>query len=266
VDGRQVDSEQQPAPPLAWIGTEPESRPPSRQAGRRLWIVAGLAAVLILGATAAWDFVRESDWPSGCDVSGHPDWCAEPSDAITDPALVALAHDYCPALSSSARADLVPQPLSVLGLADERTFARTSGDSRTGAEDAVLGGTGAVAWVTRWQDGLLEVRCSGSSATTPSLRLQADQFASTATADMDAGMRLDFADVARDLTTSMYAEPPTYISYGFLSCDTGGIDPGAPAIGSTFTCAVEVFRLQGQGTYRASYRVIDQPPYFVRQS
>jgi hypothetical protein len=64
----------------------------------------------------------------------------------------------------------------------------------------------------------------------------------------------------------MYAEPPTYISYGFLSCDTGGIDPGAPAPGSTFTCAVEVFRLQGQGTYRASYRVIDEPPYFVRQS
>ena len=261
MDGRQVDSEEQPGPSYTWIGTEPE--PHSRMSGRRLWVVAGLAAALMVAATAAWDAVRESDWPSGCDVSGHPDWCTEPSDAMRDPALIALARDYCPALASSAQADVVPQPLSVLGLADERTFAMTSGDSRTGAEDAVLGDRSAVTWITRRQDGLLEVRCSGSSATTPSLRLRADQFDSTvAAADADEGMRLDFADVARELTAGMYAEPPTYISYGFLGCDTSGIDLGAPEAGETFSCAVEVFRLQGQGTYRASYRITDRPPYF----
>lgn len=257
MDGRPRDSEQEPESSYAWIGTEPE--PGRRRRGGRLWLVAALVVVLVVAAATAWDLLKTSDWPSGCRVGGNPQWCSDPSDAITDPTVVALAHTYCPALSRLAREDVVPQPLSELRLADEETFAKTSGSSESGSEDALLGRPGAVAWITRWQDGLVEVRCPGSSRTTPSLRLRADQFASTAASvDAGTGRRVNFTDVATELATTARGG----MSYGFLTCDTGGVDLDAPEVGDTFSCSVQVFGFQGQGAYRAAYRITDAPPYF----
>ena len=255
MDGRPSRSEHEAS--YAWIGTEPE--PDRRRAGRRRWLVAVTVVVLVVGAAAAWDVATDSDWPSGCRVSGNPDWCSEPSDEMTDPTLAALAHTYCPRLAQLAPGDVVPQPLSELRLADEGTFARTTGSTESGSEDALLGRPGAVAWVTRWQDGRIELRCPGSSTTTPSLRLGADQFSSTVASMEEAeGPRINFADVATELASTARAD----MSYGFLTCDTGGVDLAAPEAGDTFSCAVEVFGFQGQGAYRAAYRVTGDAPFF----
>jgi hypothetical protein len=262
VDGPPGSSKGHPDPAsYAWIDTEHQSG--RRRYDLRLWFAAGLVAVLIAAGAAVWEVAKESYWPSGCNVSGHPDWCSDPSDAITDPTVVALAHAYCPALSELARADVVPQPFSELRLADDDTFAKTSGGPESGSEDVLLGAPGAVAWVTRWQDGLVEVRCPGSSLTTPSLRLRADQFASTvASVNSAADRRVNFADVATQLVTTPAAQPRGDVSYGFLTCDTGDVDLDAPEVGETFSCAVQVFGFQGQGAYRASYRITDEDPYF----
>jgi len=262
MDGREV-GEDRPAPSYDWIGTEPDEEPRRRVVGRRLRAAAALVVVLAVAA-AAWNVTRDTDWPSGCHVGGRPDWCSAPSDAITDPALVAFAHAYCPSLTQSPVDKLAPRPLSELGLADEDTFARTTGTSATGSEDALLGASSASAgaWITRWQSGLVEVRCPGSSSTTPSLRLQADQFASTVAADTAGEPRLDIADVAADLKLTMSGDFTSDVSYGYLGCDTAGIELSAPKVGETFSCAVEVYGLQWQGDYRASYRVTDEHPYF----
>lgn len=251
-----------PAPALAWIGSEPD--PGRRAPGRRRWLVAVLAPVLLVAAALAWQVSREPDWPSGCPVSGHADWCSSPSEAITDPGLVALARSYCPALSRADEAEVIPQPLSELGLADERTYAKTTGDHGSGSEDALLGTPDAVAWITRWQDGHVQVRCAGSSGSTPSLDLRADQVRSTVAAGDTAaeGPRVAFTDVARDMVEGFSADPPSDTSYGFLTCDTGAIDLELPEVGETFTCVVEVFGLQGEGRYRESYRIADDRPYF----
>ena len=249
------------APPLTWIGSEHE--PDRRLPVRKLWLIGVLASVLLGAAAFAWEVSQEPDWPSGCPVSGHSDWCTDPSEAITDPAMVALARSYCPALSRADEDDVVPQPLSELGLADERTYAKTTGDRESGSEDALLGTPGAVAWVTRSQDGLVQVRCAGSSGTTPSLDLPADQFRSTVAAgDAAEGPRVAFTDVARDMAESLSADPPSDISYGFLTCDTDAVDLEQPQVGETFSCVLEVFGLQGEGRYRESYRIAAERPYF----
>jgi hypothetical protein len=261
VEGRHGEPEDQPAAhQYAWLGSEPG--PQSRSRTRRPWLVAGLVA-LVLAASAAWTLTRRSDWPTGCRVGGHPEWCAEPSGAMTDPAMTGLVRDYCPGLAGIPHEDVVPQPLSELDLADDQTFARISGSTDQGSEDALLGRPGNLAWVTRWRDGLVEVRCPGSSATTPSLRLEAGQFRSTvAAADLTDGRQVDFAEVASQSVAEVSADRPSDVSYGFFSCDTGGIDLDAPVVGDTFSCALEVFRVQGQGGYRTSYRIIHDRPYF----
>lgn len=263
MDDPRDSSRESPAPALAWIDTGHDPQRQRRLPARAVWLIGALAAVVLLAAVVAWEFSRESDWPSGCPVSGHADWCSDPSEAITDPALVDLARSYCPALSRADEGDVVPQPLSELGLADERTFAKTTGDRESGSEDALLGTPGAVAWVTRWQDGLVQVRCAGSSATTPSLKLQADQFRSTVAAGGTPDRpRLAFTDVARDMAEGYSADPPTDTSYGFLSCDTGAIDLDLPEVGETFSCVVEVYEPEGEGRYRESYRIAADRPYF----
>jgi hypothetical protein len=54
------------------------------------------------------------------------------------------------------------------------------------------------------------------------------------------------------------------VSFGFLTCDTGALDPVRPTVGRTFSCAVEVYGALGLGAYRATYRVTGEPPYFAR--
>jgi len=261
VDGPRDSSGEPPAPGLAWIDTE--EGPGRRGPGRRPLLLGVLAAVMLVAAVVAWELTRTPDWPSGCPVSGHADWCSDPSEAITDPALVDLARSYCPALSRVDEGDVVPQPLSELGLADERTFAKTTGDPESGSEDALLGTPGAVAWVTRWQDGQVQVRCAGSSATTPSLRLRADQFRSTVAAGGAPDRpHVAFTDVARDMAEGYSTDPRTDTSYGFVSCDTDAIDLELPEVGETFSCVVEVYGLEGEGRHRESYRIAADRPFF----
>jgi hypothetical protein len=76
--------------------------------------------------------------------------------------------------------------------------------------------------------------------------------------DADPGRRVNFTDVATELATTARGG----MSYGFLTCDTGGVDLDAPEVGDTFSCSVEVFGFQGQGAYQAVYRITDEPPYF----
>ncbi len=264
VEGRYDQHEDHPAAVSAhysdWLGSEP--KPQSRSRSRRQRVVAGLVA-LVLAVSAAWTLTRPSDWPTDCRVGGNPQWCAEPSGVITDPEMTGLVQGYCPGLSGVRHEDVNPRPLSELNLADDRTFARTSGSADQGSEDVLLGRPGNLAWVTRWHDGLVELRCPGSSATTPSLRLEADQFRSTvAAAELTDGMHVDFAAVARQSVASVSANRPNGVSYGFVTCDTGGIDLNAPEVGDTFLCRLEVYGAVGQSGYRASYRIIDDRPFF----
>ncbi len=264
MEGRHDQHREQPGAVPAhysdWLGSEP--KPQNRRRRRQQRVIAGLVA-LVLAVSVAWTLTRRSDWPTGCRVGGNPQWCAEPSGVITDPGMTGLVQDYCPGLSGVRQEHVVPQPLSQLGLADAQTFARTSGTAEQGSEDVLLGLPGNFAWVTRWHDGLVELRCPGSASTTPSLRLQADQFRSTvAAADLTEEGRVDFAEVARQSVATVSANRPSGVSYGFVTCDTGGIDLRAPEVGATFLCALEVYGSVGQSGYRASYRIIDDRPFF----
>lgn len=232
-------------------------------------VVLGLVVGLV-AAVAAVAFSANPSWPTKCKVDGHSEWCGEPSWAMSNPALAALAHDYCPKLSMALLQEVVPQPLSRMDLANQDTFAKTSGNAETGTEDALLGERENFAWITRWvggeTDGLVEVRCPGDTQTIPSMALKADQFRSTLAAANGAdGQHIDFAEVARQSVDALSDGQPTQstgTSFGFMACNTEGIDLSEPQVGRTFFCMVEVYGEQGKGGYSASYRVTADAPFF----
>lgn len=180
-----------------------ERRPWTRQPGVVLALAAGIVAV-----TAAVALTGSPNWPTGCRTDGRSEWCAEPSGAMTDRSMTALAHHYCPRLSVVSLADVVPQPLSQMELAGPETLAKTTGSARKGTEDALLGEPGNFAWITRWvggdKDGLVEVRCPGDSGNVPGLALTVDQFGSTLAALNAADeMHIDFGEVAKRSVAAM---------------------------------------------------------------
>lgn len=230
----------------------------------------GLVLVLIVGLVATIGAVAlraNPSWPTECQLGGHRDWCAEPSLAMSNPALATLAHGYCPKLSTTSLRDVVAQPLSQMDLANQETFAKIAGSASRGTEDVLLGEPGNFAWVTRTyggeSDGLVEIRCPGDTRNVPGLALKADQFRSTLAASNAAdGIHIDFAEVARQSVATMSTGQPTDPSFGFLTCDTDGIDLSQPQAGRQFSCMVEIYGLQGKGGHQAQYRVTDDAPFF----
>jgi len=254
-------------PSFSWVDNHPTS--PTRSRRRRLAVIGLAVAVLtVIGLAGVRSWQERSTWPTDCRVAANPSWCAEPSDAMTDPAMVTLVRDYCPWLADTAAEQVVPQPLEALGLAGPGTYATTSGDETNGTEDALLGRPGAVAWLTRWvggqADGRVELRCPGQTATVPGLRLEQDQFRSSVAAAVSAdGRNIDFAEVARQSVSKASSSRPTGVSYGFIGCDTDGIDLAGPAVGETFECVMQIYAPEGQGAYPLEYRVIDDHPWFA---
>lgn len=239
-----------------------------RDPSRRTSLLAAVCVVVLAIAVSAMAMrSRDPDWPTRCGVDGRANWCAKPSRAMTTAALTRLAHDYCPALAS-VPGGVVPRPLSLGDLAGPDVFARTTGNRGSGAEDALLGRGSSFAWVTRTsggaQDGTVELRCPGQTFLVPSMRLTGDQFSSTLAASRGQLGRIDFAELAK---SSVRRFPSRFrTSYGFLSCDTSGLDLRRLTPGTAFTCRVEVYSWLGQGGYRLDYRVVGRPPYFVRVS
>src|SRR3954447_4165791 len=237
-----------------------------RHASRRTsLLVAVCVVVLAIAASTMAMRHRDPDWPTRCGVDGHANWCAKPSRVMTTAALTGLAHDYCPALAS-VPGEVVPRPLSLGDLASADAFARTTGTRGSGAEDALLGRGSSFSWVTRrsggHQNGAVELRCPGQTFLVPSMRLTGEQFRSTVAAARGELGRIDFAELAK---RSVRRFPNRFrTSYGFLSCDTAGIDLRRLAPGKAFTCRIEVYSWLGQGGYRLDYRVVGHPPYFVR--
>jgi hypothetical protein len=242
------------------------SHPGDGDPSRRTSLLAAVCVVVL--AIAASTMVmrnRNPDWPTRCGVDGHANWCAKPSRVVTTAALTRLAHDYCPALAS-VPGGVVPRPLSLGDLAGADVFARTTGSRGSGAEDVLLGRGNSFSWVTRSSggahDGAVELRCPGQTFLVPSMRLTDEQYRSTVAAARGQLGRIDFAELAK---SSVRRFPSRFrTSYGFLSCDTSGLELRRLSPGKRFTCRVEVYSWLGQGGYRLDYRVLPDPPYFVR--
>jgi hypothetical protein len=182
--------------------------------------------------------------------------------------LTVLAQAACPALSGLETRDVDPQPLTPIGPPSRRTRALTSGAATGGSEQALLGRPGRVSWVTREvggrADGRVRVSCPGAARTAPGLRLGADQVRATVASLHGEGRGIDFTRVAREMARTARGPDRRGVSFGFVTCDTGSLDPARPRVGGTFSCAVEVYGALGQGAYLATYRVTDRAPYFAR--
>jgi hypothetical protein len=242
------------------LSSHPADRDPSR---RTSLLAAVFVVVLALGASAMAMRSRDPGWPTGCGIDGHANWCAQPSRAMTAAALTGLVHDYCPALSS-VPGHVAPRPLSLGDLASRDTFARTTGNRDSGAEDALLGRGSSFSWVTRRsggpQGGTVELRCPGQTDRVASMRLTQEQYRSTVAAARGEPGRIDFTALAK---SSVRQFPGRFrVSYGFLSCDTSGLDLQRLMPGKTFACHIEVYSWLGRGGYRLDYRVVPHPPYF----
>ena len=236
---------------------------------RRSNAVAVVCVVALAVASAAVVLRnRHPDWPTGCGVDGHSDWCEEPSRAMTDAALTRMVRDYCPGLSGSETDDVVARPLALADLGGSDAYARTSGSRASGTEDALLGRGRDFSWVTRWsggeRDGAVQLRCPGRSETVPSVRLDEDQYRSSVAAARGEARYIDFPKLAASSVRNL---PGRFgVSYGELTCDTAGLDLlRRLPVGRTFTCVVEVYTRLGQGGYRLTYRVVDEAPYVVRE-
>lgn len=244
------------------------SHPGDRDPSRRTSLLAAVCVVVLAIAISAMAMrQRDPDWPTRCGVEGHPNWCATPSRTMTAAALTGLAHDYCPSLAS-VPGRVVARPLSLGDLAGRQVFARTTGTRGSGAEDALLGQGSRFSWVTRTsggsQNGTVELRCPGQTFLVPSMRLTGEQFRSTVAAARGQLRRIDFARLAK---SSVRRFPSRFrTSFGFLSCDTSGLDLRRLTPGKTFTCRVQVYSWLGQGGYQLDYRVVAHPPYFVREA
>lgn len=250
------------------------SHPGSEDAsGERSWarnpvvILAVFVLVGVGGVLATVDFLSRPDWPTRCGITGHPNWCAQPSATITGASVVGVVQSHCPGLSSTLAQEVVPQPLAALDLADHGTLAKTSGSASKGREEVLLGRPGDLAWVTRWvggaRDGQWEVSCPGDAQRAPGLRLQAEQMDSTIAAVESVSERhIDFGAVARQLVTQAPDNRGIEVSFGFLECATDSLDFRRLQRGSTFSCVVEVYGQQGKGAYRGDFEVIGRRPYF----
>jgi hypothetical protein len=225
-------------------------------------IAAGLAlavaAVAAAGLTGL--FSGDPHWPTGCGVDGHPDWCTDASQAMTDPAMAELVGSYCPGLAGTDPADLAPQPLSRISIAGHSSLARTSGQPDRGTEDALIGVRGgAGAWVTRAvggpEDGRIQVRCQGSREGVPGLVLEAPQVESTLAAIRGEDRVIDFGQVARRTAASLSIQRPSDASFGYFTCDTSKIDLRRPRSASTFTCLTEIYAAEGKGSHVSTYTV-----------
>ncbi len=245
--------------------------------GPRHWwsrplVVLGLVLVALVVGTNTLSLVRQAaaddDWPTSCGIDENPDWCAEPSAAMTDPDLAALAQAHCPALADLDPSQVVPQPLTPIGPSNSEVVARTTGTVTDGSEQSLLGRPGMLSWVTRQvggeDDGRVRISCLDGAGNTPGLQLEAEQFRSAVAAIGGNERRVDMAAVAQDITTTAHQGDHTGSSFGFLTCDTGSLDLDSPRVGRTFSCAVEVYGWHGLGAYRATYRVTDEVPYFTR--
>lgn len=260
VDGRSLVPASDPSDPSSGHSDE-DARSRVRERAALLGAVVLVAAGALLGSA------DDRDWPQGCGVDGRAEWCAEPSTAMTEPAVLSLVRGYCPRLANIPLQDVAPQPLSQLGLASEQALAMTSGSDRDGTEDALLGRSGEFARVTRWiggeSDGRLEVRCFSDPRVSASIRLEADQFRSTvAAAGAADAPYIDFTEVARQSLPAASGIGFGRMSFRSVTCDTTDIDLDDPATGSTFFCVTKVHGRQGTGGYRAIYQVVPESPYF----
>jgi hypothetical protein len=267
VEERRVDPHRAPAhAEVDSLSSHPDQRRSLRR-GNALALVCVVALVVAGSAVALRN--RHSDWPTGCGVEGHQDWCTKPSRAMTDAALTRMVRDYCPGLSASDPEDVVPRPLDLADLGGRGAYAKTSGTRTSGSEDSLLGRGRTFSWVTRWsggpEDGVVEVRCPGRSRSVPSLRLDEDQYRSSVAAARGQAGYVDFARLAE---TSVRRVPGRFgVSFGFLTCDTAGLDLlRALPVGRTFGCRVEVYTRLGKGGDQMTYRVTADPPYFVREA
>ena len=126
-----------PRSPSRW--TAPRDLPIKRRIAAGLTLaVAALAAAGLTGL-----FSDDPHWPTGCGVDGHPGWCTDASQAMTDPAMAELVGSYCPRLAGADPGELEPQPLSRISIAGRSSLARTSGQPDRGTEDALIGVRGA---------------------------------------------------------------------------------------------------------------------------
>ena len=222
-------------------------------------IAAGLALAGAAAAAGLTGFSDDPRWPTGCGVDGHPGWCTDASQAMTDPGVAQLVVSYCPGLAGADPAELAPQPLSRISIAGGGSLARTSGQPDRGTEDALIGVRDAGAWVTRTvggpEDGQLEVRCRGSRGRVPSLVLEAAQVESTLAAIRGQDRVIDFGQVARRTADSLWRQRPSDASFGYFSCDTSEIDLRRPEAESTFTCLTEIYTALGKGGHVSTHTV-----------
>ena len=246
---------------------EPPTSSGERSAVNRLAVVAGAVVALLVAASALLPSSEENPaWPTDCLVDGRTDMCAEPSAAMTEQTMLTVVREYCEKLSTTPLSSVVPQPFSRLDLASDEVYATTSGSEEEGTEDALLGTSKHVAWVTRSvggeRDGAVDLRCLGSKPRSTSVRLREDQFESTVAAmtQPDTG-RINFADVAKRSVDSLVNWRGTDVAFGYTTCNTTGMDLRDLPRGRVFSCITEIYGAVGQSALITSYRVVNSPPY-----
>jgi hypothetical protein len=180
--------------------------------------------------------------------------------------MLTVVREYCEKLSTTPLSELVPQPFSRLDLASDEVYATTSGSEEEGTEDALLGTSKHVAWVTRSiggeRDGGVDVRCLGGSPRSSSVRLREDQFESTVAAmTQPETVRINFAEVAKRSVDSLVNWRGTDVTFGYTTCDTTGMDLHDLPRGEVFSCITEIYGAVGQSALITSYRVVEAPPY-----
>lgn len=246
-------------PEYELLDTRPES---GRTVGRRFGVVLGLVlAGLLLYAALPDDDGRPDP---RCRQEQGASWCRTPFETMTDVAIVRLVHGYCPRLRSRPLEEVVPRPLTDVGLpARPGELVLRTGRSGARVESGLLGRPDGLAWVVRripggkpWQ---LQVVCHNGADRAPALQLDGGQLHSALRADAGQG-GLDLRDVARRTARAVRVTPAGRVSLGTFRCRTG---PRALALqaGERFACSLRAFSDQGQVVHRVTYEVRIQPPY-----
>ncbi len=182
---------------------------------------------------------------------------------MTDVAIVALVHDYCPRLRTLPRHEVVPQALVHTDLpARPGELVLETGRSGARVESGLLGQPIRLARVIRrvpagaWQ---LQVVCYNGGDRVPALELDSEQLRSALRADAGLG-GLDLREAARRTARTVAGSAGGRVSLGTFSCRTGPQDLALEA-GERFGCRLPLYSDQGQAVHRTTYAVHIGRPY-----
>jgi hypothetical protein len=241
-------------------GPEPENGGRRRLVAVLLLLVAGAALFVVVGR-------NHQEEVATCRQLRGATWCRTPSETLTDEAIVRLVRGYCPRLRSLLPAEVVPQPLTEVGLpAHPDEVVMRTGGSADQVESGLLGRPGRLAWVVRNLGGtdpwVLQVVCRDGTGQAPALELDGAQLDAALSADAGRG-GLDLRRAALTTARAVGSGSGGRLALGTFRCRTG-VAALELRVGAQFACSLQLFSDQGAAPYEVVYGVHDRPPRLRR--